>query len=375
MFKIEANRAVLTQLLSYCPKSQSVDLPALESVLIEVIGEAKVRMTSTNLNQAVIVEMACRVVGKGKVVIPIKILSELIGSFTSDVVTLEEVKNSRVKVSTKNHQSTIYTLDSNDFPDIPDYSETGFINIKPDNLREGFAKTVLATSKDDTRPILGGVLMYLNQDNKFCFVATDSYRLSEVKFGVDSSEEIKKIVGLKKVIPTQIVQDIGRILQSNKDGETSILLEEDQVVFRLDGIVVISRVVDGQYPDYAKLIPSDSEVNFSIDKEEFLQTVKIASIFARESAGAISLEVDKETQQLNIDSVANQKGENHSSVAVSTNSDGIVNINSRYIIDALGSVDSDMVKVGFSKNLLPFVIRPEGELPYEHLHLIMPINL
>lgn len=375
MLKIEVNRQTLISYLSVVSKGTgtNLDLLVLNSILISAEKESSLlSLTSTNLNQAIISSIPAKIVSEGSIAIPAKIVFEFLSSIEDEIVSIEELKNLKLKISTRNHNSTIYLTDTSDFPELPTIPNTESLDLNADILKEALTKVSFASSKDETRPVLNGVLAYTNTDQTLTLVATDSYRLAEKTINFNSKEEISE---LRSIIPTQTIQDLLKIFPLSSSEEVKVYIENDQIGFVIDNVTLISRLVSGDYPEYKNLIPPTSDTNIFVDRRELLQSVKIASIFAKESAGTIYLEVDKDDNSLKINSVANQVGENFSQIAISTDSNGSININSRYLIEALNSFSEEVLDIRFSKGLAPFVIEPHGNSESSRsLHLIMPIN-
>ena len=375
MLKIEVNRQSLLNILQLESRgaNQHAELPILSSVLISANKEnSKLDLTSTNLNQAILSKLSAKVISGGKIAVPARITTDFLSSISDETVTLEEGKNLKLKISTKNHQSTIYLLNPEDYPAIPAISNENKIEIPTQSFKEAVSKVAFTASKDDTRPVLSGVMLYTPSKTSLCIVATDSYRLAESTVEITQVSELIESL----IIPNQTIQDVLKVIQSQNPETVRIFAEEDQISFILDNTSIISRLVSGDYPAYKNLIPTSSDVNLSVDREELLQTVKVSSLFARESAGTISLQVDKEDQILTINSIANQVGENHSQISVSTDNTGSVNLNSRYLIDALNSFNEEILDIRFSQGITPLVMSPnlgQKETP-QHIHLIMPLN-
>jgi DNA polymerase-3 subunit beta len=376
MLKIEVNRQSLLNILQIESRgaSQHADLPILGSVLVQTEEGSSntLKLTSTNLNQAILSKIKANIISEGTVAVPARITIEFLSSLSDEIVTLEEGKNLRLKISTKNHQSSIYLLNPEDYPKIPEISKKESIKLKASDFRDAINSVAFASSKDDTRPVFCGVMVYTANDSSLCMVSTDSYRLAEKTIPRETSTNSVEDL----IIPSATIQDVLKVIQSQEVELIELIAEAEQVSFIVGEVTIISRLISGDYPAYKNLIPASSDTNFTIDRGELLQTVKIASLFARESAGAISLQVEKEDQVLTVNSIANQVGENHSQVAISTDTSGSINLNSRYLIEALNSFDSDLLDIRFSKGLAPFVISSHSDKKTEpsHLHLIMPIN-
>ncbi len=378
MLKIEINRQNLLNILQLESRgaNQYAELPILTSILIKTDQEkSTVKLTSTNLNQAILSEVSANIISSGTIAVPARITLEFISSLDEEIVTLEEGKNLKLKISTKNHQSSIYLLNPEEFPEIPQISEEQKIEVESSVIKDALSAVSLAASKDDSRPVLGGVLLYTPTEESLCIVATDGHRLAEKSIVIKPAKKLLENI----IVPSSTIQDLLKIIQSQDANNIQIMAEDDQISFSVGSVTLISRLISGDYPEYKNLIPASSDINFSVDRAEFLQTVKIAALFARESAGTVSLQVDQDSQLLTLNSVANQIGENHSQIAVSTDRSGEVSLNSRYILDALNSFESDIVDVRFSKGLTPFVICPSdssaGKDAPTQLHLIMPLNI
>ncbi len=378
MLKIEINRQNLLNILQLESRgaNQHAELPILSSILIKTNTEkSTVKLTSTNLNQAILSEIPANIISAGTIAVPARITLEFLSSLSEETVTLEEGKNLKLRISTKNHQSTIYLLNPDEYPEIPQISENQKIELSRSDLKDALSAVSLAVSKDDSRPVLGGVLIYTPSYEQLCFVATDGHRLAEKTISIPPLTKLLE----NTIIPSSTIQDLLKVIQAQDAPTVKLLAEDDQISFSVGSVTLISRLVAGDYPEYKNLIPNSSEINFSVDRAELLQTVKIAALFARESAGTISLQVDNDSQLLTLNSIANQIGENHSQIAISTNASGEVNLNSRYLIDALNSFDSELLTIRFSKGLTPFIISPatqdSAKTPLNHLHLIMPLNI
>jgi DNA polymerase-3 subunit beta len=144
-------------------------------------------------------------------------------------------------------------------------------------------------------------------------------------------------------------------------------------VFVLGPVVIISRLIDGKYPDYRQIIPKESEVVAEVNREEFISVVRVASLFAKESAGSIMIRVQEESQDISVEAVASQVGENTSSTAATVRGSGEVSLNSRYLIDALQVMTSEKVSFKLSGRHNPCVLQP-SEKSADYLHLIMPLK-
>ena len=172
-------------------------------------------------------------------------------------------------------------------------------------------------------------------------------------------------------MPTNSLQEVMRCL-SDEVEEIEILFDETQVRFRFGEIEVTSKLIDGSYPDYRKLIPSDCEAEIMLEKAELMRITKLAALFAREVGGSIVLEAKTATKTFSVASVANEFGENTSEIEMDIPNDERVTLNSRFLIDALNATEEENVTLGFSGKLNPIVVKNEKSDKYTHI--IMPLK-
>src|SRR5688572_24830704 len=194
--------------------------------------------------------------------------------------------------------------------------------------------------------------------------ATDSYRLAEKELS-----KVKEDVNL--LVPVTAMQDLLRIVNDAED-DVQITSDEQQVLFRVGDVELVARLIEGKYPDYRKLIPQKFETTAVLKRADLLNAAKVSSLFARESAGSITLNVDESSQELSIRSVASQLGENTATAAAKVTGGGSITLNSRYLLDALHVLSGEEVSFCFNGKLEPSVIKDPGTGNY--LHIIMPLK-
>jgi DNA polymerase-3 subunit beta len=200
-------------------------------------------------------------------------------------------------------------------------------------------------------------------------VATDSYRLAERKLPLPKDTQ-----PLKVIVPARTMQELTRIL-ADVEGELHILVADNQVMFKVDNVELTSRLIEGQFPPYQQIIPTKTETAIEISVAEFARITKVASLFARENAGGIRLEI-KKGGEVSISSNASQLGENTSSAeCVTKGDDGEISLNARYLIEALSAMKTEEVELAISGKLSACVLRPVGEKKANaYLHIIMPLR-
>ena len=172
--------------------------------------------------------------------------------------------------------------------------------------------------------------------------------------------------------PATTMQEVLRNLPDTEE-KTEVVLSANQAVFKIGQTVVISRLIDGKYPDYRQIIPTASEAEAELDKDEFLSIVRVASLFARESAGSIMVSLSEQDGQVRVTTVASQAGENTSTATAKVKGDGEVALNARYLIEALQTIDGESVIFKISGKHSPCILRPNEKTP-DYTHLIMPLK-
>jgi DNA polymerase-3 subunit beta len=252
---------------------------------------------------------------------------------------------------------------ADDFPVMPTIQNGTKWEVTTGELKKALQQVVFAASADESRPVLTGVLLH-TIDGKLCVTATDSYRLAEKTLGNN-----KETISL--LIPATAMQDLLRIL-GDGDEPVRITHNDQQVLFEVGDVELITRLVDGKYPDYRKLIPADFTSSVVLKRSEFINVTKVSSLFARESAGSVTIHLDDETQSLSIHSIASQLGENTSSAAGKVTGNGDITLNSRYLLDGLQALTSDEVLFGFNGKLEPTILKDPKDGNY--VHIVMPLK-
>ncbi len=335
-------------------------LPILSNVLIKTIDN-RVCIAATNLNIAITHYIGSKVSEEGSITVPAKLLQEFVSSLPSGVINFE-VQDTKIHITTPAYNSTINGSPIEDYPVMPKIDNGVTWTINSLKLKKALQQVVVAASNDDTRPVLTGVYFY-TLDGDLYVVSTDSYRLAE-----------RKVIPLKQevslLIPASAVADLLRII-GDKDQTVSITHDEQQVLFEIEDVELVTRLIDGKYPPYRSLIPIKFETTAAIGRDELANITKVSSLFARESAGSVTLNADDEKNQISIQSVASQLGENTATAEAEVVGSGSITLNSRYISDALNVINDQKVSICFNGKLEPCVIKGSDQ---DYVHIIMPLK-
>lgn len=349
--------------------SSRAQLPILGNILISA-QKSKLVISSTNLEISACVQVGAKVEEEGEISIPAKILSEVIPNLPKEAVSLESEKE-QLKIKTSGFISSILGMNSQDFPKIPSTVKTSSgLTLSKKELTSALAKVVFATSTDETRPILTGVLFIFKKDN-VSLVATDGFRLSMKKV------LLKSVVGELDcfVVPKGILNEISRgIDEGDENIVFNLLQDEKQVVFGSGEVVLSSRLLEGEYPDFEKILPKSSAVKILADKEDLERAVKLASVFARDSANIVKLKISKDLIKVGAESSSSGSQE----MKVDAKAEGVADsfeiaFNYRFLEEFLHSVTGEEIKMEFGTVTSAGLFSDTSDPDY--LHLIMPVKI
>jgi DNA polymerase-3 subunit beta len=344
--------------------SSKTQLPILGNILLRTDGK-RLLIAATNLEIAITQYIGCKIIKPGAITIPAKLISEFISNLPKEQVELKVI-NDNLHIKSGKYTSIINGFIADDFPELPTINEDSSIqySIKVEDFKEAVSQTIITTSSDTTRPVLTGVYWHSHQ-GKLYLAATDGYRLSE-RCLIDTKSDVSAI------IPTQTLQEVLRNINENSN-EIDILFDETQVRFRINEIEIISRLIDGNFPDYRQLIPNSSETKIIINKSDFIRITKISGLFARESGGSVTITANKDNKNISIHSIASQSGENTSEADAEVDNDGQITLNSRYLSEALSVVDGEKVEFSFSGKIAPCILK-STDPKSNYYHIIMPLK-
>lgn len=341
--------------------SAKTTLPVLNNILLKTDNN-RLLLAATNLEVAITEHIGAKVSQEGAITVPARLFAEFISNLPKTHVELK-LDGTKLRIKADKFVSTINGMDAAEFPALPELESSTQLSHSAADFKRAVSQTALTASKDDTRPVLTGVLLH-SFEGKLYLAATDGYRLSEKVLG-DSSADIYAL------IPATALSDVVRVMPDDLD-KLDILLDESQVKFRIGEIELTSRLIDGKLPDYRQLIPQKTDNVAKLSTDEFSRITKIASLFARESGGSVTIKTNPDDGTVSIDSIASQQGESSSAASADVTGEGQITLNSRYLIEALGCIDDGNLSFGFSGKLAPSVLKPANSDDYQHI--IMPLK-
>ena len=350
------------------PRAQ---LPILNNVLIKT-EQGRLKLSATNLETGINLWLGVKIEKEGEICVPAKNLTEYISLIPPQKIDLEVEKN-LLKITSETYQANFITLSASEFPVIPTLKKKPEISLINKDLALAISQVAFAAAQDEGRPILTGILFKVKKE-KLILVATDGFRLSIKEIsGLKSGEESKLQKDL--IIPARALIEVGKMMteggEQNNLGLT-ITPENNQIIFSTPEVEIISRLIEGKFPDFEKIVPQKSQIQIIIETEALLQAVRAASIFAREASNIIKFEI--KGLKLEVSSNNPQMGENKITLEVKNEGEGgKIAFNSRYLLDFLNSVKSDLVSFEMTTSLNPGIFKPANDKSY--LHVIMPIRI
>jgi DNA polymerase-3 subunit beta len=341
--------------------STKATLPILSHILIEG-QQNNLRLTATDLDIGISCAVPVDMQEAGAITIPAKRFSDIIKELPSDTVNITTKKNNSVTIEVESCQFKIMGLAREEFPRLPEFKDKEAIKIQQEMLKEMLNLTSFAVSFDETRYILNGVLFKIHKNN-LAFIATDGKRLAivERKLGQDIDKEFSMIV------PVKTIHELARNLKDT--GEVSLTWGTNQVLFDLGNIVIISRLIEGEFPDYQQVIPAGCENKMKIDRTQFLLSVRRAALLSTPDYQAVKLELFK--NKLVVSKSTPDIGESREEVAVEyQGKELVIGFNPNYLIDVLKNLSVEQVELELSDSEKPGVIRVNG-----YIYIVLPMRL
>jgi DNA polymerase-3 subunit beta len=347
------------QAVGRIPKKDST-LPILNNILIEA-SHGNIVLKATDLEIGISIILRGKIEKEGTVTVPANLLSEYVATLPRQNVELE-VKEESVTVTCGTFSSTLLGMKHDDFPLIPKVEEGAKIKVSAGLFKTQIAQVISFTALDEMRPEIAGVHFEMDK-NTLILAATDGHRLAEAKIVVESGALQNPII-----LPRQTLLEVLRILGT--DGDIEITISENQVAFSYNDIILVSRLIDGNYPPYRELVPADFQTEVDFQKSELISSLRATSLFGKHNVQDINMEIQK--NEVKLSSQASQVGESHASLPVKQK--GIANtitFNARYLLEGLANFTTDEVKLVLNSSTEPAILRNEKA---SYFYLIMPIK-
>jgi len=341
------------------------DLPILKNVLIESFNN-KISLTTTNLELAITFFVFGKTIEPGKTTVPVGIFSNLANNLSSERLNIE-LRGKKLEVKTDNYEAGIQTLPTDDFPIIPKIKDTKKqITIEGRFLKEALNQVISSAQASDLRPELNTVLFSFSLDH-LTITATDSFRLAE-KTIPKTNIKVTNENPFRVLVPLRTAQELSKIVQDNDKVE--IYHDDNQVMFKCERFEMISRLIDGAFPDYEYLVPKKFDTEAVVNREEFLGALKLAGVFSSRVSEVHLKTVEKRALEIvsNDQALGDNKYLLPAKVVGSTKD---VGFNWRFLVDGLKNIKTDDVFVGLNEDNKPALLRSPNDASY--YYILMPI--
>ena len=364
--EISSGLAAVTRVVS-----TRATLPILATVLIEA-KDGVVELTGTNLDLSVHRAYPAEVDATGKCAIPAKLLAEFVGSLSSGSLSLElEAKTSTLHLQSGKFDAHIKGVDGEEFPPLPDVTDGESVQIDAEAFAKAVDQVGIATSADEARPVYRGVLTSIT-GSTLTMVATDGHRLAVAEIPT-AGKKREVAESIKAIVPARALAEVSRLLKPlvGTGVNVTMTIGVTRAKFEVGAFEVTSSLIDGAYPEYSKVIPSSSETVLRAGTEEMRATVKVVSVFAKDSANVVK--VNASSASVVISANTNEVGDNTALVEADVTGEGVqIAFNARYVADLLKVIDSPEVEFRFNGPLSPGLALAAGDESFRYV--IMPVR-
>lgn len=345
-------------------------LPILLNFLIEA-RDGKLTISATDLEIGIIIDVPAKIEQEGSITVPAKTLVELIGAISPSKITLETTREGLSLIGEK-EEAVFQTTPSDEFPKLYEDKGKQILTLKKETLEKDFSKIVFAASPDSERPALSGVLIK-EEKGGFLLVATDGYRLSLKRNALLNVKKTSAEDEVSMLVPARVIREL---IQMEKDAEEDAKVyeakEKNQIIFSQNGTILIGRLIEAEFPNYEKIIPTDFSTKTIFEREGLQMAIKAGYVFARQTAGIIKLGIQK--NKILVSANAPSVGKNLIEVeAKTTGEENEIAFNARYLLDFLSNSTSELASFEMNGPLNPGVFREVGDPAF--MHLIMPIRV
>ena len=345
----------------------------LGGILLEAQGE-ELRLSATNMEISIKTSSPAEVEGEGRVVIPARIFNDIVRSLPGGEFTLEhDVSEGMVRLAAGENEYRIRTFAADDYPQLPKFPEEGVFRMPGQSLVETVEKVSRSYSRDETRPVLTGILISF-EDSRVRMVTTDSYRLSikETELATAPFDGPKEAI-----IPARAMQEVSRIFSGSDEGSIEVSLSENQALFRIGDVVFGTRLIDGNFPEYRRLLPSGFEREIAVSWENLIETLRRVNLFAARQTPPVPVSLSFSEGAVEVIVKNGEVGDAHERLEASSEDEFLISFNPSYLLDGVSAIDSDEVVFKLNEALKPGLIVPqangdEGEPDF--LYLIMPMR-
>lgn len=381
--KLQCEQEALAEALTTVGRAVSTKatLPILGNVLLEAEPVGALRLVATNLDLTISRRIPAGVSVPGRITVPARLLSDYVALLDKSKQVSLSVgsKGGKLHLLCERYEANIATLPADDFPAVPATDREPCLEVDGAVLKAAIDQVVFAVAPDDTRPVLAGVLIRLEAGN-LTLAAADGFRLA-----VRSVEMPRTGASSAWIVPARTLLEVSRCLLPVPGLPVALRgsVTDHHLHIGMGNTEITTRLIEGQFPDYERIIPRDCATTVIINSADFLRATRVASVFARDNAHIVRLECTPSVEdgapipgRITVASTSAELGDNAGQLEANVSGDDVqIAFNGRYLRDALEALDSPQVALQFSGRSRPGVLRPVGELETAYLQIIMPLHL
>lgn len=341
--------------------STRTTLPILSNVLVQA-EEGELRFTTTDLDLGIRSSIKLDVEKTGATTLPARRLASIVRELPSGEIHFDVDAKNSATIRCGASYFKILGLPQDEFPQFPQFENARTFTISQKALKDGLKKTAYAISTDETRYVLNGILFSF-KDNKLTLVATDGRRLAVV----DIEMEFPRSQETEVIVPTKAITEIQRLLK--EDGEVKLSVSENQLAFEIDGTLLVSKLIEGNYPNYRQVIPAETKERITIERAIFLEAVHRVSLLASDKSNSIKLNFAK--NNINITAETPDVGEAKESLPVQYKGrEFTIAFNPEFLLAPLRNLSEDEIFLDLIDEMSPGVIKTHGQF----LYVLMPMR-
>ena len=349
---------------------KNVNLPILNNVLIKAY-EQKVEIIATNLELAIVVSVRAKIEEPGSFTVPARTLLDFVNLLPNEKIDFT-LRENELLITCGKSSTKIKGTSAEDYPIIPSLEQGKGFLVDSQEFKRGLIQVLPAVAKNDIRPELAGVFCGFNNegDQMMTLAATDSYRLAEKKISLKQGGDSIQII-----IPGRSAQEFNHLLSETGEEEKQarILVSDNQIMVSYGSAQIVSRLVEGSYPDYKQIIPKDFVSTATVDTTNIIKEMKASGLFTTSGVNAVSLILRPEVGTIGVSSVSTQTGEYSSELTADIQGVGAtLLLNNRYILDGINSFDTAETQIKIINADSPCVFLPKNDTSY--LYIVMPIR-
>ncbi|HRH23642.1 MAG TPA: DNA polymerase III subunit beta [Candidatus Magasanikbacteria bacterium] len=349
------------------------NLPILQNILIRA-HESGVEISATNLEVSIKTHIRAKVEEPGSFTVPARTVTEYIRLLTNDQVELT-LEGNELVIRSSGSETKIKGFPAEEYPVIPGIEEGHTYLINANILKETIAKVSISCAKNEIRPEFSGVFCRFKSEryDGLLMAATDSYRLSEARVPIAQGEDGE----VTCIIPGRVAHEIARLIQFGRqhEGEENVrvTVSDNQIAIRYDMFEMVSRLIEGRYPDYTQIIPTAFKTQTTFPVSELMNKIKAASLFSTVGVNAISFELDPTKKHLGVSSISAQTGAHTSYIDTDVQGEQMtVLLNHRYVLDGLQQIAEDEAQMQINSPDAPCLIKVPGNETFQYI--VMPIR-